>query len=179
VAPAVAPTKLAIVNIQAAILQTGDGKKAAAELGAKFDPRKAALSKRGDDLKARLEQLRKGSSTMSDEARAKLVRDNDAENKALQRDGEDLEADIDSDQQKLMDDLGHKMMDVVTQFATANGFLMVLNVSDPQTPVLWHNPMTDITTDVIKLYDQAHPVAAAAKLPVKPAAPAPPPAKKQ
>jgi outer membrane protein len=65
-------------------------------------------------------------------------------------------------------------MDVVQQYATANGFVMVLDVSNPQTPVLWHNPATDITSDIIKLYDQAHPPATAAK----PAAPAPPAAKK-
>jgi hypothetical protein len=49
---------------------------------------------------------------------------------------------------------------------------MVLDVSNPQSPVLWHNPATDITTDIIKLYDQAHPAAA------KPVTPAPPAAKK-
>jgi outer membrane protein len=175
-APVPASAKVAIVNIQAAMLNTADGKKAAADLAAKFDVRKEALQKRGADLQARVEQLRKGSAAMSDEARAKLMRDNDAENKALQRDEEDLQADIDQDQNKIMNDLGAKLVDVVQQYATANGFVLVLNVSDPQTPVLWHNPATDITTDIIKLYDQAHPAAA----PAKPAAaaPAPPPAKK-
>jgi outer membrane protein len=174
-APAAVPTKVALINIQAAILSTAEGKKAAAELGSKFDSRKAALQKRGTDLQAKVEQLRKGSATMSDDARAKLMRENDAENKALTRDGEDLNTDIDQEQQKLMNDLGGKIMEVVQQYATANGFAMVLNVSD-QAAVLWHSPSTDITLDVIKLYDQAHPVAASA---AKPAAPAPPPAKKQ
>jgi outer membrane protein len=169
-----ASSKVAIINIHAAILQTAEGKKAAAELSAKFDARNLALQKRNSDLQTKAEQLRKGGATMSDEARAKLMRDNDAENKALQRDEEDLNADIDQDQGRLTNDLGNKMMDIVQQYAAANGITMVLDVSNPQTPVLWHNPATDITTDIIKLYDQAHPVAAAAK----PAAPAPPPAKK-
>jgi len=172
--PAAAPTKVAIINIQATLLQTAEGKKAAAELSAKYDARKTALQKRSADLQAKVDQLRKGAATMSDEARAKLMRDNDAENKALQRDGEDLNADINQDQEKVTNELGAKIMEVVQQYATANGFVMVLDVSNPQTPVLWHNPATDITNDIIKLYDQAHPVAAAAK----PAAPAPPAAKK-
>lgn len=175
-APVPASAKVAIVNIQAAMLNTADGRKAAADLAAKFDARKEALQKRDADLQARVEQLRKGSAAMSDDARAKLMRDNDAQTKALQRDEEDLKADIDQDQNKIMNDLGAKLVDVVQQYATANGFVLVLNVSDPQTPVLWHNPATDVTTDIIKLYDQAHPAAA----PAKPAAaaPAPPPAKK-
>lgn len=174
-APAAAPTKVAIVNIQAAMLQTADGKKAAADLGTKFDSRKNALQKRGADLQAKVDQLRKGSATMSEEARAKLVRDNDTENKALQRDGEDLQADIDQDQNKIMNELGSKMMETIQQYAAANGFVLVLDVSSPQSPVLWHNPATDITSDIIKLYDQAHPAAGAA---AKPAAPTPPAAKK-
>jgi outer membrane protein len=173
--PAAASAKVAIVNVQAAMLQTGDGRKAAQDLAAKFDGRKAALQKRGADLQAKVDQLRKGSAAMSDEARAKLMRDNDSENKAIQRDGEDLQADIDQDQNKIMNDLGGKLMDIIQQYAAANGFVLVLDVSNPQTPVLWHNPSTDITTDIIKLYDRAHPAPAAN--PAAPA-PAPPPAKK-
>jgi outer membrane protein len=167
-APAPAPTKVAIINIQAALIQTADGKKAAAELSAKYDARKNALQKRSTELQTKMDQLRKGSATMSDEARAKLMRDSDAENKALQRDGEDLNSDINQDQEKVTSELGSKIMEVVQQYATANGFVMVLDVSNPQSPVLWHNPATDITTDIIKLYDVAHPAAA----------PAPPAAKK-
>jgi len=177
-APAVAPAqpKVAVINVHAAILQTAEGKKAAAELSAKFDARNIALQKRSAGLQTKVEQLRKGGATMSDEARAKLMRENDAENKALQRDEEDLNADIDQDQGKLTNELGNKMMEILVQYANANGITMVLDVSNPQTPVLWHHPATDITTDIIKLYDQAHPVAAAAKA-AAPAA-APPPAKK-
>ncbi len=169
---AAAPVKVAIINIHAAIVQTADGKKAAAELSAKFDARNTALQKRNADLQAKVEQLTKGSAAMSDEARAKLMRDNDAETKALQRDGEDLNADIDQDQGKLTNDLGNKMMEIVQQYALANGIVLVLDVSNPQTPVLWHHPAVDITTEIIKIYDQQHPAAA------KTAAPAPPPAKK-
>jgi hypothetical protein len=63
-------------------------------------------------------------------------------------------------------------------------------VSNQQTPVLWADPSADITTEIIKLYDQAHPGTGAAPAPgtAKPAAPptsapkppaAPPATKKQ
>jgi len=136
---------------------------------------KQALDKRSADLRTKVETLRKGSATMSEDARTKLMRDNDAETKAIQRDGEDFNNDMEQEQGRLMDDIGHKMLEIISQYAAANGFAMVLNVSE-QSPLLWHNPSTDITADIIKLYDQAHPVSAA---PAKPAAPAPPPGKKQ
>jgi len=168
--------KLGVINIQAAILQTSEGKQAAEAMRAKYDARGQALQKRSADLQAKIEQSRKGGATMTDEARAKLMRDNDAENKALQRDQEDLNADIEQDQGKLSNDLGNKVFEIVQQYAAANGIVMVLDVSSQQTPILWHHPATDITADIIKLYDQAHP-AAAKPAAAKPAA-APPAAKK-
>jgi len=171
-----APTKVAIINVQYAILSTADGKKALADMSAKYDGRKATLEKRATDLRGKQDTLRKGASTMSEDARAKMVRDIDAESKALQRDGEDFNNDQEQEQNKLMNEIGGKMLEIIGQYAGANGYAMVLNVGE-QTPLLWHNPSTDITADIIKLYDQAHPAAAA---PAKPAAPAtPPPPKKQ
>ena len=169
--PAAVPTKVAIINIQYAILSTADGKKAGEELRTKFDARKQALDKRSADLKNKVETLRKGAATMSDDARNKLMRDNDAENKAIQRDGEDLNNDVDQENNRLMNEIGTKMIDIVGQYAAANGYAMVLNVGGDQSPLLWHNPGTDITADIIKLYDQAHPAGAAA--------PQPPPAPKK
>ena len=66
-----------------------------------------------------------------------------------------------------------------------NGYAMVVDVSNPQTPVLWADPAVDITNEIVKLYDQAHPGTGAAAAPARPAPakPAPsaakPPAKKQ
>ena len=71
-----------------------------------------------------------------------------------------------------MGDLWQKMMDVVTKYATQNGYAMVVDVSNQQT-VIWADPSTNITAEAVKLYDQAHPQAAAPAAGTKPAAPAP------
>ena len=94
---------------------------------------------------------------MSDEAKAKLMRDIDANNKSLKRETEDAQADLEQEQGKIMQELGNKMMAVIEKYATANGYAMVLDVSNPQTPVLWAASAIDITTDIVKLYDQANP----------------------
>ena len=56
-----------------------------------------------------------------------------------------------------MQELGNKVMAVLEKFATANGYALVLDVSNPQTPVLWAASAIDITADIVKLYDQANP----------------------
>jgi outer membrane protein len=175
-----APTKIAVINIQQAIANTKDGKKASADLQTKFGPRRSTLEKRQTDLQAMGEQLRRGSATMSEDAKAKMQRDIDANTKSLQRDAQDLNDDADQDQSKILNEIGGKMMQVIDQYATQNGYAVVLDVSNQQTPVIWASAATEITAEIVQLYDQAHPggtSAAPAARPPAAAAPKPPAAK--
>jgi outer membrane protein len=175
------PTKIATINVQSAILLTKDGQKAAADLQATFNPRQQDLEKKQTELTNLQDQLRKGSATMSEDAKTKLMRDIDATTTRVNRDTQDAQSDLDEAQGKVMQELGGKMMAVLEKYATQNGFALVLDVSNPQTPVLWAAAAVDITNDIIKLYDQAYPAGAGAAAPsaakppaaVKPAAAAP------
>jgi outer membrane protein len=189
-AQATTPTKVAIIHVQNAILSTKDGQKAATDLQGTFAPKKAELDKRQQDLAALQDQLKKGSATMSDDAKTKLMRDIDAGTTRLNRETQDAQADLDEAQGKLMQELGNKMMAIVEKYATQNAFALVLDVSNPQTPVLWAASSVDITNDIVKLYDQANPAGSTTAKPAapgtaRPAAPppvtktAPPPAQKK
>jgi outer membrane protein len=155
------PTKVAIIHVQNAILSTKEGQKAASDLTAKFQPKKNELDKKQTDLAALQDQLRKGSATMSEEMKNKLMRDLDSGNKNLQRDTQDAQDELDQEQGKVMQELGNKMMGVIEKYATQNGIALVVDVSNPQTPVLWASQTIDITGDIVKLYDQANPSAGA------------------
>jgi len=179
------PSKVATIQVQAAILSTNDGKKAQNDLTAKFNPRKQALEKKQSDIVNLQDQLRKGSATMSEDAKNKLMRDIDSGQTSLKRDSEDFDSDLQQEEGKIMNDLGQKIMDVIIKYATQSGIAMVVDVSNPQTPVLWGDPAIDITQQIIKNYDAANPAGAAAVPPAKApaAAPkqpaAPPPASKK
>jgi outer membrane protein len=83
---------------------------------------------------------------------------------------------VDQEQGKLMNEIGGKLMQVVEQYATQNGYAVVLDVSNQQSPVLWASASTDITADITRLYDQAHPSSGAAPTGVRaPVVPAPKP----
>jgi outer membrane protein len=171
-----APTKIAIINITQAILGTRDGQAAAAALQTRFAPRQQELQKRQQEIAGLREQLSKGSATMSQEAKDKLMRDIDTGTKALNRESEDAQADLDQEQGKVQQDLGGKIMAIIDQYAVKNGYAVVLDVSNPQSPVLWAAAAVEITGDIVKLYDQAHPSAAAAAPAAAPAKPATAPA---
>jgi outer membrane protein len=170
-AQAALPTKIAIIHVQNAILMSKDGQMAAGALQGTFAPRKAELEKKQQEIAALQDQLKKGSTTMSEEARTKLMRDSDALTTKLNRDTQDAQADLDEAQGKLMNELGNKMLAIIEKYATQNGYALVLDVSNQQTsPVLWAASSVDITNDIVKLYDQANPGGGAGSA-AKPGAP--------
>jgi outer membrane protein len=175
-----AQNKIAAINIQAAMLGTKDGQKAAAELEAKTQPKKRELAQKQNEINALQDQLNKGQNTLSDSAKNDLYKNIEARKKSLQREMEDAQADLQEDQNKLLQQLGQKIVAVIERYAKDNGYTMVVDVGNPNTPVIYASPSVEITKEVIELYDKSTAAAsapAAAPKPAAPAAPRPAPAK--
>lgn len=166
-APAATPFKVAVIRFQDAVLSTQEGQKASAALRAKFDPKKADIEKRQADLQAMQEKLQKGTATMSPEARSKMQEDLARGSRNLQHDVDDLNSELQEDEGKMMQDIAGKMSELLQKYATQNGYAVVLDVSSQQTPVLWADAAANITPDIVKQYDAAHPVKSAAAAPAK------------
>src|SRR5438445_13876209 len=62
------------------------------------------------------------------------------------------------------------MVDVLGRYSRENGYVLVLDSSAQGTPILYASTQIDVTQDIIRLYDQAYTVTAAAAAPAKPAA---------
>jgi outer membrane protein len=171
-APAPAkPPKVAVIQFQAAVLSTAEGKSASAALRAKFDPKKADVDKRQAALQAMNEKLQKGGATLAPDARAKMQDDLARGSRNLQHDIDDLNGELQQDEGKIMQDMGAKMSDVIQRYASKNGFSIVLDVSSEQTPVLWADSGSNITVEIVKEYDAIHPVKSAAAAPATPGTP--------
>jgi outer membrane protein len=167
------PTKVGIIHIQNAILATKDGQKAANDLQTKFGPTKAQIDKMNTEVLAVEDKLKKGSQTLSDDARQTLMRDRDQKATALKRATEDAQAEVEQEEGKIMQELGQRVMQVVAKYATDNGFAIIIDVSSQQTPVLWAANGIDITKEIVDLYDKNAPAATAAPKPSTSATPAP------
>jgi len=168
------PTKIGIINIQAAIIGTREGQAAAKDLEAKSAPKKRELEKLQADINSLKEKLNKLSSVGSDEQKNSLMRDIDAKTKSFNRQVEDAQAELDQEQNRILNELGGKMLAVLDKYAKDNAFAVVLDVSAQNTPVLFAANGTDVTQDVVALYDKNVPggaaAAPAAAAPAKPAA---------
>jgi outer membrane protein len=178
--------KFAIINIQGAIISTKDGQKAAAELQQKMAPKKKELEQKQNDINAMQDQLNKGQNTLSDTAKNDLYKNIESKKKSLQREMEDAQADLEADQQKLLSQLGQKILAVIERYSRDNGFTMVIDVGSQNTPVIYASPSIDITKEIIELYDKSTastsapapaPTTSAPKPAATPAAPKPAPAK--
>lgn len=174
--------KVGVINIQSAIVTTKDGQKAAADLQTKAAPKRKTIEGKQNEINGLKEQLQKGQNALSDQAKQELIRNIDAKTKSFNRDMEDAQAEWDGEQQKVLQDLGGKMMAVINKYAIDNGFTLIMDVSSPQTPVLFASPTIDVTKDIIDLYDKGSSAPAATSAAPKPPAPTakpstPPPGK--
>ena len=165
--------KIAVIAIQQAIVATKDGQKAAAELGSKAEPKKKELEQKQSDINSLQDQLSKGQNTLSESTKNDIYKNIESKKKSLQRDFEDAQAEMDQEQQKILQQLGQRMLAVIERYARDNGYTLVVDVSNPQTPVLYAAPSIDITKEIIELYDKS---AAQLSSPAKPASSAKPPA---
>lgn len=187
------PTKVGVIQIQSAIVGTKEGQKAAADLETRFAPKKKDLDKKQADLRSLQEQLQKGGNAMSEAAKQDLMRNIDQKTKSYNRDMEDAQAEYEQEQQKVLSELGQKMMAVIDRYARDNGYSIILDVSNPNTPVLYASNTVDITKQIVELYDKASvaaptsgtgsgasaaPKPAAIKPTTAPSKPAPAPVKK-
>jgi outer membrane protein len=150
--------KIAVINMQTALAETNDGKKAVNDLRAKFGPKDQEFQRRSQELQAKQEDLRKRQNTMSEDARAKLEADIAAISRNLQRDSDDAKQDMEQEEQKMVQELGGKIMQVINKYATDNQYAMVFDVSGQPNNIMFASAASDITRDIIALYDKSAPV---------------------
>jgi len=149
-----APNKVGVISIQGAIVGTKDGQKASQELDAKFVPKNKEFQNRQSEIAQLQDQLTKGGTVMAEDKRNQLARDIDEKKKRLERDMQDAEEDLRGEQQKVLSSLGQRMMAVIEKYAKDNGFSLILDVSNQNTPVLYASSGIDITQDIVSLYDK-------------------------
>ena len=180
--------KIAVIDMQGALLTTKEGQKAAEELKNKFSPKEAELTKRQQDLQTKQEAYRKTQNTISASEKARLEREIDAGQKDLQRDADDAKAEFEGEQNRLLGGIMQKMQAVLTKYAADNAITMVVDVSSQPNNLLYADQTANISAGIVALYDAAAPAgatptaaaptaapkAAGPRVPA-PAAPKPPP----
>jgi outer membrane protein len=152
--PAALAAKIAVIGMRDAMVATLDGKAAVAKMQATIEPERAKLEKESAAIQSLEEQLRKGAATMAPDAQRKLSDQIANRKKKLQRDDQDLTDAAEALDNRLMQEITGKMGTVIDAYAKKNGYTVVMDAS---VPVLWAAESANVTPEVIKEYDLAHP----------------------
>jgi outer membrane protein len=163
------PTKIGVVNIQQAIGECAEGKKEIDALQQKFNPKQAELKNMSDEVESLKKQYQAQADKLSEDEKSSRAKTIDTKQKSLQRNFEDAQAEFQQAEQDVINRIGAKMVTVLEKYASANGYAVVLDVSNPQTsPVLWATQASVITKDLVDAYDKENPAGISAPAP-KPA----------
>lgn len=171
-APAAAgPAKVAVIAFQVAVAQTNEGQRDFADVQKKFEPKRAELKALNDDIENLKKQLQAQGDKLSPAESASRTKSIDDKSKQLQRQAEDAQNDFQSAIQDMYNGLASKVFEVVDAYAKQQGYTLVLDASQQQSPILWASETTNITQPVIAAYNAKSGVPAPPA--AAPAAPAP------
>lgn len=147
------PTRVAIVLFQPAVAQTNEGQRDFGQLRAKFEPKQTQLKQQSDEVDALKKKLQASGDKLSDSERQTQTRDIDAKEKALQVAAESAQNDFTGEMNDMYQQLAQKVYAVMQTYAQQNGYTIVLDASQQQSPVLWAAEPTNITEAVVQAYN--------------------------
>jgi outer membrane protein len=175
VAPVTA--KVAVLAFQVAVAQTNEGQRNFADVQKKFEPKQAQLKAQSDEIETLKKQMQAQGDKLSPAESASRAKAIDDKTKQLQRAAEEARTDFQTEVQDMYNALASKVYEVVASYAKEQGYTLVVDVSEQQSPVLWAADSTNITKPIIDGYNAksgvpAPPPQAPAAPSAKPAAPA-------
>jgi outer membrane protein len=152
-----APSKVGTISLQAAIVNTAEGKQASAELQTQFAARSTELQNLQKQIKDIQAKLQSSQQVLSEGESGRLQREAERLTSTLQRKQQYFQEDLNAAQQDIMNNIGRKLADVLGKYSKENGYSVILDTSSQQTPVVYGVPQLDVTEEITKLYDQSHP----------------------
>ena len=165
--------KVGVINIRQAIVATAEGKLASAELQSQFAARQTDLENLNKQINDVRQRLAASEGKLSPDEATRLQKQGELLARQLERKQNEYQEDVNAAQGDVIDRIGRKMVDVLDRYAREGGYVVVLDSSSQNTPILYASNQIDVTQDIIRLYDQAYPVKAGAGAQAKPATPKP------
>jgi outer membrane protein len=147
------PAKIAVIAFQAAVAQTNEGQRNFADLQKKFSPKREQLRALAEEIDTETKQLQAQGDKLSEAVLASRTKAIEDKKKQLQRDSEDAQNDFQQEMQEIFNTLASKVGDVLTSYEQQQGYTLVLDYAQQQSPVLYAQPSTDITKAIIDAYN--------------------------
>jgi len=148
-----AQTKVAVINMQQAVLATAEIKKASSELEAKYKPRQTVLDQLRADLDGIQQKLQAGQGKLSPAVEQDLTLEGQRKQRTLQRLSQDLQEEVDNVRNDILAGAQRRMMEVVRKLADERGVDVIVDSGS----TLFFKAALDLTADATAAYDKAYP----------------------
>ena len=155
---AAAQAKVAVINLQKAVLESAEIKAASAAMEAKYKPRVTQVEQIDKEIAAIAQNLQTNAGKLTAQAESELNSQGTRKQRDVQRLRDDLQADVNRDREEILQKAALKMTDVLKKLAEEKGYDIV--VDSPYAP--YFKASLDITPDLIAAFDKAYPAAAPA-----------------
>jgi outer membrane protein len=159
--PATASLKIGLLNVRGAIVATAEGKQASAQMQSQFAPQQTELEGVQKQIQELQAQLASGARTLSADEQTRLQRRGQLLVSQSQRKQDDLNESVNLAQQEIFETIGGKLSDIVDKYGRDNNYSLILDMSAQSSPVIFNATQLDVTNEIVRLYDQAHPLKAA------------------
>src|SRR5450755_2292342 len=155
---AAAQAKVAVINLQKAVMESAEIKSASAAMEARYKPRVTQIEQLDKEIAAIAQNLQTNAGKLTAQAEGDLNAQGTKKQRDVQRLRDDLQADVDRDRNEILQKSALKMSDVLKKLADEKGYDIVVDA--PYAP--YFKAALDITNDLIGAYDKAYPAAAPA-----------------
>lgn len=146
-----------IVNFERAVFECADGKKASQEFDTKLKERQGAVQKKQKELEDAENKLRTQEKALSDTARLELTRSIEQRRIELDRLNEDSEKEFGALRQQLLAPVAERVQQALNLLARDMQVTLIVDVSNPQSGVVWASAAADVTDNLIKRVDAEKP----------------------
>ncbi len=163
-AAAQADMRVAVIDVQRAVMQTEDGLRAQANLKKLFDSRQQELNRKQNELSKQKEEIEKQSKVLSKEALSKRVDDWQKQMNELQSVFMEYNKELEKKQKEITDPIFEKVLMIVKRLATTENFDLVVD----KNTVAYVRSDLDLTDKCIQIYNSGG-------APAQPTAPPPAP----
>ncbi len=156
-APAVAQDseggRIGYVDLQRALGEVEEGRRAKAQLERELSRRQQMLERRQQRLKTRRDELEAQASVMEPEQRREAESELQREFLELQQTFMTLQRELDEQEQELTERIFGRMESILQEIADSEGLDIILERS---SGVLWARPSLDVTAQLVRLYNARH-----------------------
>jgi outer membrane protein len=148
-----AQTKVAVINMQQAVLATAEIKKASADVAAKYKPRQDAIDQLRAEVEGIQQKLQAGEGKLSPAAEQDLTIQGQRKQRALQRISQDVQEEVDNVRNDILAGAGRRMQEVIRKLADERGVDVIVDTGS----TLFFKAALDLTADATAAYDKAYP----------------------